>query len=68
MGNERGFNESMLRERLGAQGVEGGKLGKVQVLEQVCVFEVQSRASDDALKSFKGFKLDGDKVRARRRP
>ena len=67
MGTESGFSESMLRDRLNKEGVAGRKLGRVQVLDQVSLFEVQSRSSDDALKSFKGFRIEGEKVRARRR-
>ncbi len=66
-GSEVGMSESTLRQKLNNGGLQGGQLGRLQVLDQVCIFEVHERGVDQALKSFKGFRIEGQKVRARRR-
>ena len=66
-GLEGGLSEQILKQKLKQGGLNLRQLGRLQVLDQVCIFEVQERGADQALKSFKGYKIDGQKVRARRR-
>lgn len=66
-GSETGLSEAKLRQTLGQGGLGQSQLGRLQVLDQVSIFEVHERGVDQALKSFKGFKIEGRKVRARRR-
>ena len=68
MGTGGGLSEESLRQRLAQEGgLTERQLGRVEVMGDVSLFEVHERASERALKSFKGFRLSGQKVRARRK-
>jgi ATP-dependent RNA helicase DeaD len=66
-GADTGFSERSLKQKLEGSGLQGAQVGRLQVLEQTSIFEVQEVRVEQALKSFKGFKIEGKKVRARRR-
>jgi hypothetical protein len=68
IGTGGGLSEEGLRHRLAEEGgLTDHQLGRVEVMGDVSLFEVKEPASERALKSFKGFKLSGQKVRARRK-
>jgi hypothetical protein len=67
LGQDAGLSESALRDRLTQGGVTPQQLGRVEILDGVSLFEVRDRSTEQALKSFKGFRLSGQKVRARRK-
>ena len=49
-----------------SKGSLGGQVSKIRIDGDYASFDVNAQHSDDALKAFKGFKLDGKRVSARK--
>ena len=66
-GSQGGISERALKQKLADSGLQGAQIAKLNIYENVATFEVRERRADQALKSFKGYRIDGKKVRARRK-
>ena len=66
-GSQGGISERALKQKLADSGLQGAQIAKLNIYEHIATFEVRERRVDQALKSFKGYRIDGKKVRARRK-
>ncbi|MEE2644294.1 MAG: DEAD/DEAH box helicase, partial [Myxococcota bacterium] len=66
VGRSGGLDEATLRSTLERGSILGAQLRQLSVSDTGAHFEVPSEKLNAALKSFKGFRLSGQKVRARR--
>jgi ATP-dependent RNA helicase DeaD len=64
-GSKNGLQADMLQGLL-SKGSLGGEVSKIRIDGDVASFDVNSQHSDAALRAFKGFKLDGKRVSARK--
>jgi ATP-dependent RNA helicase DeaD len=64
-GSKNGLQADMLQGLL-SKGSLGGQVSKIRIDGDYASFDVNAQHSDDALKAFKGFKLDGKRVSARK--
>jgi superfamily II DNA/RNA helicase len=64
-GSKNGLQADMLQGLL-SKGSLGGEVSKIRIDGDYASFDVNSQHSDAALRAFKGFKLDGKRVSARK--
>ena len=64
-GSKNGLQAEMLKGLL-SQGSLGGQVTKISIDGDYASFDVNAQHSDAALRAFKGFKLDGKRVSARK--
>ena len=66
-GRVRGLNEETLISQLIKGGLNPKRMRDLNIAQDMSIFSVQERSLDIALKSFKGFKLEGGRVSARQK-
>ena len=67
-GSDNGFRKATLLELLSENKLQKSHVGQVRVDGENTSFEVRPQSVDAALKSFRGFKLNGKRVSARKHP
>lgn len=65
-GSKHGLQADTLHNLLSKNELKRSQLGKVRVDGEVASFEVHAGSADAALRAFKGFKLDGKRVSAKK--